>query len=166
MHKKAQVVTTDFILSVGVFILLILGVIIFWNNYSTRFNMNVENRELELLAIKITDLLVESPGIPSGWNETYTVEVIGLVNTDRTLDQNKLNAFRNLTYATIKEKFNIEAYDFYFKIVDLNGATLMINGQFMEIGSFPGLDEDSIVKIRRFVVFGSQKVILELSMWK
>ena len=165
MNKKAQLVVLDLIGSVVIFVILLIGIITFWHIYSLRFNANIENQNTAFIATKITDLLVETQGIPNNWNGT-NVEVIGLIKTDRVLDPKRLNSFRNLTYSEIQSLFNVESLDFYFRVVDLNGALISTNNQFMEVGSAPPIDQDAIIKIRRFVLFGTQKVVVELSMWK
>lgn len=165
MYKKGQLVTIDFVGSVAIYVFVFIGIIVFWNIYSLRFDAILGGKEMAFKAVKITDLLVENLGVPTDWNET-NVAVVGLVSNDRKLDVDKLSAFKNVTYSEIKELFNIELFDFYFRIVDLNGALVNANGQFMEIGNLPGGNKESIIKIRRLVLYGSQKVILEFSMWK
>ena len=165
MHKKAQLVSIELIVSIAVFMVLIVGVIIFWNIYSIRFNKDIDRNELAIKLVKISDTFVENQGFPTAWNET-NVQVIGLVNNDRTLNTNKLSSFKNVTYSGIKAILNIDAYDFYFRIIDLQGATVSANGQIIEIGSQPGANEESVITIRRFLLYGSKKVIMEFSIWK
>mgnify|MGYP001580252268 FL=1 len=155
----------DFIGSVVVFMLLMIGIISFWNVYGLRFNANLEQEELTLKIVKITDVFIQNQGVPTGWNET-NVAVIGLVNSDRKLDEDKLSSFKNMTYDNIKELLNIEAYEFYFRVIDTNGALIKANGQFIEIGNLPDFDVKNIIKIRRIALYGIQQVIVEFSMWK
>ena len=165
MYRKGQLSSLDFIGSVVVFVLLLTGIIFFWNIYTLRFNAQLERDALTFQLVKISDLLVEHPGIPTHWNET-NVEVIGLVSSDRKLHADKLSAFMNITYNKTKTLLNIDQYDFYFRIVDLNGAFIKANGQFIEKGAFPSTTEDSIITIRRIALYGTQKAVLELSAWK
>ncbi len=165
MYRKGQLFSLDFIGSVVVFVLILTGIIFFWNIYTSRFNAQLERETLTFQLVKISDLLVENPGIPTQWNET-NVEVIGLVSSDRKLQVDKLSSFMNVTYDKTKTLFNIDQYDFYFRIVDVNGAFIKANGQFIEKGAFPGTAEESIVTIRRIVLYGTHKVVLEISAWK
>ncbi len=165
MSKKAQLATMDFLGSIVIFVFLIITIILVWDLYNLRLNSNLENEETVFKLVKITDLLVETQGIPTNWNTT-NVQVIGLTSKDRKFDSNKLYLFKNLQYNKTRELFNIENYDFYFKITDLNGALISANNQFIEIGPQPEVDNDSIITIRRFALYGSQKVILEFSVWK
>ncbi|MFH1592350.1 MAG: hypothetical protein ABIB47_03210 [Candidatus Woesearchaeota archaeon] len=161
---KGQIVSLDLILSIVVFILLIGGIIAFWNIYILRFNANIKQEELALKATKITDLFVESQGVPTGWNET-NVQVIGLVDRDRRLSSNKLASLLNVTYAQIKTSLNIDANEFYFRVVDLNGALVKAKGNFVEVGN-SSLDVEQVIEMRRFALYGNQKVVLEFSIWE
>ena len=165
MGKRGQLTTIDFIGSVAIFIIILIGIIGYWNTADLRFNANREQEELASKAIKITDVFVESQGTPTNWNET-NVEVIGLVSSDRKLDSTKLTSFKNMTYDEVRNTLKIKSYDFYFKIVDINGATIIVDGRTMETGAIPNIEKKAITKIRRIALWGSQKVTLEFSMWK
>ncbi|MEK6826535.1 MAG: hypothetical protein AABX08_02645 [Nanoarchaeota archaeon] len=161
---KAQIASMDFILSAVIFFILIAGVMSFWNIYILRFDANLEQKELVLKAAKITDLFVENEGSPTGWNET-DVAVIGLVSSDRKIDNDKLASFLNLSYDQVKSYLNIDENEFYFRVVDLNGAVVKAKGNFAEKGLPPG-DVDSIIKIRRIAMYGSQRAVVEFSLWE
>ncbi len=160
---RGQLSSLDLVMSVTVFVILLIGIVSFWNIYILRFDANLNQKELALKAITITDLLVENTGIPTAWNQT-TVQVLGLVERDRRLDSNKLSAILNMNYSNIKSYLNIEAHDFYLRVVDLNGALVKAGGQVVEIGNQTAT-ANFIMKIRRPTLYGSQKTILEFLLW-
>ena len=165
MSKQGQLISIDFIGSVVIFFILLTTLFLFWNTSTTKFNNNLERDKLLFTLVKITDLFVEHQGIPTNWNVT-NVQVIGLVEKDRTLDTNKLIFFKNLTYNRTRQLLNIEPYEFYFRIIDRNGAIVTAQNQAMEVGSFTPSVKEPVVTIRRFVLYGSRKVIIEFSAWK
>jgi len=161
---KGQLSSMDLAISVMVFVFLLVSIISFWNIYVLRFDANLNHKELALKAVTITDLMVENTGIPTAWNKT-TAQVIGLTEKDRRLDSNKLSALLNMSYSQIKGYLNIDANEFYFRVVDMNGALVKAQGQVVEIGNQTA-NTDFIVKIRRFTLYGSQKTVLEFLLWQ
>ena len=147
MSKRAQIITIDFVGSVVIFMLALIGLIVMWNIADIQFSTNNEQEELISKAIKVTDLFVESQGIPTNWNET-NVKVIGLVSSDRKVDSNKLTAFKNMTYGQQRDLLNIKSYEFYFKLIDINGGLITIDGRTMEIGNPIPNQERTITKIK------------------
>jgi len=161
---SGQLTSLDFIMSLVVFILLITTIIAFWSNYTLRFDANLKQKELVLKAITITDLFIENQGIPTNWTKD-NVQVVGLVDYDRELDASKLSSFLDIGYDQAKDYLNIKAFDFYFRVVDLNGALIKAQGNTVELGN-QSIGAGSIIKIRRFALYGQQKVILEFSIWE
>ena len=130
-----------------------------WNLYNVRLNEDLEYEKIQLIAFQITDLLVKSPGYPAGWEENPSnVGIIGLAQNDRVLSQDKVTAFMNLEYNSSKERFNIEYYDYKFKIKSLSNSVMQESGL-----NFGG---DTSVVIERYVLLDDERRIMEFTLWK
>jgi len=157
--RKAQIASVDLFIAITVFLVLVAATIYTWNLYTTRLNENLEYEKMQLIAFQITDLLVKNPGSPSGWEETpNSAGVIGLAQDDRVLSQDKITAFVNLDYDLSKEKFNIELYDYKFRIKDRSNNVLQESGQ-----DFTG---DIAIAVERYVLLNDEKTIMEFMLWK
>jgi len=157
--RKAQVASIDLFIAITAFIFLIAATAYTWNIYNTRLAENIEYEKMELAAFQITDLMVKSQGYPSAWEEIPAeVQVIGLAQDDRLLSQDKVDAFMNLDYGLAKERFNIELYDYKFRLKDLANNMLQESGL-----DFTG---DTSIVIERYIIFGDEKAILEFTLWK
>jgi hypothetical protein len=157
--RKAQIASIDLFIAITVFLLLTAATIYTWNLYNLRLNENLEYEKMQLIVFQITDLLVKSPGYPTAWEENPTnLGVIGLAQDDRILSQDKITAFTKLNYDTSKEKFNIELYDYKFRIKDLSNNIIQESGQ-----NFTG---DTSIVIERYVLLNNEKRIMEFTLWK
>jgi len=157
--RKAQVASIDLFIAITVFLILSVATIYTWNLYSTRLNESLNYEKMQLITLQITDLLVKNPGFPSGWEENINnLDVIGLAQDDRVLSQDKITAFIDLGYDVSKEKFNIEYYDYKFRLRDLSNNTLQESGQ-----DFAG---DTSIVIERYVLVDDKKRIMEFMLWE
>ncbi len=165
MFKRGQLSTIDLIGSIAIYVILLIFIIVYWNLYEKRFDANINEEEMAVSAIKISDFLVENSGFPTNWNNS-NVQIIGLVSKDRILETRKLQSFINTTYNKTRNLWNIENYQYHLRITDLNGALLNVSGNFTDFGPFQNADEDLVLKVRRFALYGGKKVIVEFSLWK
>src|SRR3989344_564481 len=167
LPKKGQVQSLDLFVSATVFIVLIVTLILVWDNFSKRLDAKVSYEDLSEKAIKITDVLVETRGVPDQWeNDADKANVIGLVSNDRVLSNNKIEEFIDMEYDDVKKLFNIEAYDFYFKIIDSNGAIIQVDDNDVEFGNKPSLSSKFVITIQRVVLRGGSEFVLEFTLWK
>lgn len=157
--RKAQLASIDLFIAITIFLLLAAATIYTWNLYNRRLNENLEYEKMQLTAFQITDLLVKNPGHPDGWEDNpINVGVIGLAQDDRILSQNKITAFANLDYNTTKERFNIEPYEYKFRIKTLSNSVIQESGQ-----NFAG---DTSIAIERYVLLNDETRIMEFTLWK
>ena len=157
--RKAQVASIDLFIAITVFLILLASTIYTWNLYNTRFNENLEYEKMQLIAFQITDLLVKNPGYPTGWEESpNSVSVIGLAQDDRVLSQDKINAFVNLDYNLSKERFNMELYDYKFRVKSLSNNVLYQSGQ--------NFDGDTAIVIERYALLDDEATIMEFTIWE
>ena len=167
MNKKAQIFSSDLILSAFVFTAVLSFVFIILVNNQIKIENNLKNSDLEAKVLQITDILIQSPGDPTNWEEdTSNVNVIGLADKDRTLSEDKLTEFLELDYNITREKMNIEGIDFYFVLKELNEGIVKINGNETKTGMSPSLNSTQIILVKRFVLYDEKERIVEFSLWK
>ena len=108
--KKSQLFSLDLVVSLVVFLAMVVFLITVWNVSSLRLEEKRGSQELELLAFSISDLLVESKGIPENWEDApANLEVPGLKLQTGMLDADKVAAFQALDYVQTKKVLNIES---------------------------------------------------------
>jgi hypothetical protein len=159
--KKGQVFTMDFALSLFGFLMVFLVLIGLWNLYSTRLQDNIEYEEMQLLTFQIMDVLTKTQGLPNDWeNDPVNLEVIGLKYRTGVLDQNKIDAFLALSDDQVKQKFNIERFQYNFKIVDDNNVILD------SIGVETNESTNLAIAINHFVLIDSLTREIVFTLWK
>ena len=167
MSKKAQIISTDLMISVVIFILLSSFVFLTIFRYQAKINENIASQDINVKALQISDLLVKSSGEPSNWeDDTSKLNTPGLASRDRSLHISKITEFLDLDYNLTKEKFNVENLDFYFALRELNGNLVEINEEDVKKGLNPGLNATNVVTIKRIVLYGGEEKHAEFTLWK
>jgi len=134
-HKKGQTIIIDLFIAISIFVLLIGAT------------------DLQVKAFQVTDLLVKSTGNPGAWeNNISSAAVIGLAESDRVLDRNKVEAFANISHNEGVKLLNLGDYNYYFEIKDVNGGNLP-NG-------------DVKFNVERYVSYEGSDEIFKFTLWK
>ena len=178
-NKKSQAVIIDLFIALFIFVLLLSITLIMWNKYANEINEKVIQKEMWIKAYQITDILVQSEGIPKTWHKNFSnINSLGLATMDRKLSLDKLNAFLNLTlldglnvswsdttdgYDLIKELLNIEGFEFYFRLFNIYGVNIAESGR---DPTFYGNTVSGTTTIRRYVSLEEcERCVLEISLW-
>ena len=86
---KGQLLTIDFALSMVIFLTILLTLITLWANFDTQIRDLEDRRDMQTLAVAVSDSLVRSPGNPGNWTSA-TVKSIGLAEQERILSLDKI----------------------------------------------------------------------------
>lgn len=158
LNKRGQVTSLDLVISMFVFLVILIFVISLWSLFSSRLSENVANEELQLVAFQVSDILMKSRGIPDNWEDDPNSTIIfGLRDNYRYLDENKITAFTSLDYNLIKQRFNIERFDFLIEFID---------GDEVEYSS--GLspeDAEHIIAVTRYAIVGIDIYEIVFTLW-
>ncbi len=131
--KKAQLLTIDFVLSLAIFVSIMLTLVGIWSTVGTQVRDVESRRELQMISLAVSDMLVRSPGSPNNWNST-NVSSIGLAKIERILDLAKIREFLKMDYYDVKDKVRLgglgtglyesKTFDFQVYFADMNGNNL------------------------------------------
>lgn len=155
--RNGQLFSVDLALSLVAFLVLFIVIMGFWNLYSLRLNQDIAVEETNLLAIQITDILVDSPGVPADWEEqVQNAEVLGLSRSRGRLDPGKVSALTNISEQKLKQLFNIERFAYRLQLTDRNGTILLSRG----FASPPPGQE--IVSVQRVVLLQNETTYVTL----
>jgi hypothetical protein len=69
MRKKGQILTTDAIIAMGIFIVILIASIEAWDFSREKILLNEVRDDLEIIAKQTASVLVETPGNPSNWTD-------------------------------------------------------------------------------------------------
>ncbi len=116
-YKKAQVSIIDLFSALIIFIIMMIALILLWNQYSSRLNTKLQDEELYSAALRAADQLAYSPGLPTAWEENESsIKKLGLAKYPGIISRQKLLSLQYLDYNQIKALLNIKKYDFYFNM--------------------------------------------------
>ena len=170
MSTKAQVWTTDFIISI---LILVAMLTLFGRAIS---NLATESRE------DITPLIAEgrmisdqlmSEGYPSNWNTTNVIS-FG-ITTDKRIDKTKAEMFYSMNYSEKKRILNTD-YNFYTFLIDENNQLININGSYgtgqQNVTSnqtsvlLTDIDFNKLAKITRLTIYESKITRMVIYVWQ
>lgn len=156
--KKGQAVITDLVIAVGLFIIIIIGLMISLNYHSNRLAEDIQFNDMTQKAMYIADTLVFSPGIPYNWT-TKSYVLPGLAREERNISYQRLTNFTNMTADQVKNAFKIASYNYTFQMrYQHNNSIVFSAGEFSD-------NTTSIASSRRQVLYGNETVYLEFLIW-
>jgi hypothetical protein len=155
MLAKAQVLSFDFMVAIGVF-LLVSGILYaYWNYASLQIE---ETRTINDMVNKL--YLVSNvwfrDGRPVYWNPSDVIE-LGLQN-DHRLNTTKMNALNDLGYQRVLNMLGTENYNIHYRVYDENNYTLF------EFGINPS-NYKNLMKTKRIGILNGTGVIIESILW-
>ena len=148
-HRQGQLVSLDLVLSMAAFFLVCLFLFSLWNLYLNRLQENMQTEEVELLAFQISNMLMGSPGVPFNWEKNPAmVQTPGLAVERGIVDADKIDAFFNISYNETKRLWNIERYEFQFKMLNEQGTLMQSRG--------PELNHSTVIALSRWALVDGQ----------
>ena len=164
-QKKAQALTTDFIIGLMMFIFLLITSITIIINITPDQTYEI----LYTNNLYISESLI-TPGFPQNWNET-NVAIPG-ITTNQRLNLTKLNKFDNIPYETSKTLLLTEnEYIIFFEnssgIINITKCVRGYNIQTDE-NCKPLLNTTNIknlVKTERYLIYNSQIIQMNIYSW-
>ncbi len=139
---------------------------------TSKQNQELEYGELIIKGFQITDVLSNSQGTPENWQDLTSdqIKVLGLSNNYNKISIEKLNAFtrenliQDLNYTKTRQLLEIQNYNYYFKLKNLDNLTEITSGKNPETNCS---QNSRSVNINRYVLLEDNKrAKLTLSLWK
>lgn len=151
----------DFMFGLFIFIIILGYLTAVWTLNLSTIENNYVFDDMQRLAFQTTDLLIKSEGAPGNWEEIADindVNVIGLAESDRVINEQKLNRFKNLgaEYEKVKEILQIANYDFYFELQGIDDVNA---------GLAPMAEAQKVV-VRRVVNYKGSDAIVIFTLYK
>lgn len=157
--RRGQIVSYDLLVAVVVFLLIFTFSIVLWVDNLNKVVSEQALGEMQFAATELTDALISSQGNPSNWHILPSYDKIGLVEEKRVISIDRLNAFRSENYLTLKEKMNIEDYNFYITI-DTDTNTVF---EYPEGAIISGMHS---LTVRRGIEYSGEIAVFSLTLFK
>lgn len=128
--------STDFAIGLTIFLIVLSLALPLWDQVRAQTLATVEQREMQARALQVSDILLQSAGSPSDWNEA-TVQSIGLADEPHVLNASKVGAFFNLLngrYDAAKSLLGIPAYELNFSVLDNTRSPFALEGNLTSFG--------------------------------
>ena len=161
LNSKGQIFSIDATVSLMSFVMIFMVVLAVYNLYATRLNDGVLSNELQLNAFLMSNSLINTKGEPINWHhDVNNTTIMGLAKHSGIGDQEKIDVFMNMDYNLSKQIFNIEKFEYYFRVFDENGELLNKSGE--RIGN----ESIEAVSVNRFVLIDNQTRQLQLLFYR
>ena len=99
-----------------VFFLSLLSIYnLYVSNKLEEFSLYDEYAELREKTIRITDLLLRTPGVPEGWNESNYLQ-LGLAKGEYVISSQKLEQLLNLSEEEVAENLGLTGYHLFLNV--------------------------------------------------
>lgn len=191
--EKGQALSTESVFAYLIFLIIFGSIIFLWNQTTTDVGTSEHHIEVQNIGIVIAENLVRNSGVPSNWTEynymaknasDLEVEVVGLANESRILEEEKMKAFikmfnctnsaaspncANQNYSSHKwvlglsrAKFNLE---FYANFTYLNGSQAEVDNMDCFTGKKPTKGSIYEFPIKRTAILNDKIVRMKLIVW-
>ncbi len=167
MFRKAQAWSFDFMASVIMFFMILTVLFFTWEYTSLQSNDHVMFNDMESSALTLADSMIRSRGFPRDWNGS-NIQVLGLASEENVLNETKMLMFVQMDYGDAKRILGIPAYEFYFRILHLNGTQAWANNTELLTGLDPTVFQNStmVVPIERCILFDHSVAKLSFMLWR
>ncbi len=161
---KAQVWSFDMAISILIFFSAMTALMFTWNYITAQNLEQFEISNAESQALRISDSLVRTQGIPVNW-ESGNPSVLGLASSENILDDAKIEALLAMDYNSVKSLLGIEGYQLYLALIYANSTIAKTaNGTQAEFG-MQHVNEKIIVPVDRYCLYNGDIVTLRLILW-
>ncbi len=160
--KKGQTLTTDYVVSLSIFAVVLIASISLWNVAESKKTWSFDIDRMQKKAMIAADTLVKTSGVPNGWTNE-SIEEIGISSKDHVINGTLFDNLLTVNYADARSLFGLETYEFYINITNQTG------GQIASYGNAPQNAED-LALIRRIAFFENDstlvRAILSFYVWR
>ncbi len=120
---RGQLLTTDFILSLAIFVAILFASMSLWTSVDTQIRDAESRRDMQSIATYVSEALVRNAGYPKNWTNN-TVVMIGLAGEEHILDIGKFLSMKKINYNKARTMMRLGNYDFRIWITDDAGYDL------------------------------------------
>ena len=164
--SRGQVLTIDFVLSLGVFLAAFYILFTLWGVVQSVLLLNMSELEMSKVAVSVSQSLVSTPGQDSNWHviSGENSSAFGLAWRSNMLQTEKVDEFISLNatnYTMLKEKLGAGKYELYVFIDELDGTRLHDFGMQSPDASRKHATQSS----QRFAILDGRIVILQVEVW-
>jgi hypothetical protein len=121
--KKGQLLMTDFMLSIAIFLAILLSTMALWSSVDTQIRDAEGRRDMQAITVYISDTLVRSTGYPANWTND-TVQMIGLASDEHVIDVEKVFKLKRMDYDQVREMMKLGNYELHAWFTDGAGYNL------------------------------------------
>jgi len=159
---RAQVWSSDFVVSAIMFFTVLFLIIFVWNYTNAQGQERLTFNNIETLALKISDSIIRIPGLPEDWNSS-NVRVIGLASSDNVLNETKVSNFVGMSYTKARGLMSVQ-YQFYFDLKNITGDIIEESSGNLTAGIYP-VSADIVVPVKRYVLYKGKVATMTLIIW-
>lgn len=162
---KGQVLTTELLLSVSIFLAALLAFLVAWNSITGAYSNESTDGQMANALLRISDSLALSQGEPLDWEIRPQGDAVslGLAQSQNVLSYQKLYALclRNSTYDYVREQMGAGRFEAHVLAAYPNGTEICGFG----IGA-PDTQGISSVEISRTMLLNGEVAALKVQLWR
>jgi len=169
--KKAQIVMSDLIVSMGIFLLLLIVAYSAWERQADQLAQWNEQTQAQQAIERGMMALTQSPGRPTNWAllgvtpQDEDIISVGLAQRPGVLDPMRVNMLAefldgtDLEYTSTQKKMGLAPYQVEVHVADTNGQTIVSAGKSPTSGTVSGT-------ARSVAWYNQSMVQVRLTIWR
>jgi len=164
---RAQMLSTDLIISLSLFLAAMLIFLYTWSTISYSYWEQRSELDMQSALLSIADAQALSPGIPSDWefSSGQNATSFGLAISKNVLADGKVRQLQSLfrsDYPLMKERVGAGRFDIFISIADSSGDTLYSFGRLADFTD----RQISSASAQRLCMLDGQPVMLKVMLWR
>jgi hypothetical protein len=158
---KAELFSSDFIISIMIFLSILIIVGAYYNNFQTDIYQYSIRNDLQTKLMSIADVLGASSGEPQFWDSS-NVRVVGLYDSGQ-FNLTKFSELKEIDYDSAKTLIGTGAYELYLVLKNETGNVIDSFG-------LPISGAENVASIKRLGLVEidgrNKKAIMEVILWR
>jgi len=166
---RAELFSSDFLISFFVFLSALIIITAYYQNLQTdTYETNIRN-DMYSKAINIASLLATTSGQPKYWDND-TVQVLGLYDSGK-FNLTKFEYLKNISYPKAKTMLGAGVYNFNISLVNVSGNIIEKITPYVSYSCGTSFDSaEQVVLVKRLGVVdlegNATKVTMEVILWE
>jgi hypothetical protein len=166
---RGQILTTDFIVSIALFLAALLIFYLVWTNLSYSYWESMADKDMQVALLAASDSLLLTPGAPVGWEfgSQFSATSYGFATSPNMVSSAKIGALNlamNSDYYSAKNIMGVGRFDVFITIERANDSvTIYSFGNFTKQGA---VQVSSATSERLAVLDGVELVRVKVDIWR
>ncbi len=165
--SKGQILSTEIILALSLFMGSIVVFILAWGYMSSSYFSEQADRQMQVALVGISDAAVLTPGDPADWDiaAKENASSFGVASSRNVLSAQKLSTLQSLNtsyYDRVRERMGAGRFELYLEVRDTDGNSLYRFGKQADLSD----NSTAALSVDRLALLNGSLATLRAQLWR